>query len=74
MPPILTPGATMSKSAGKGPITPINPAKITLNKKAKSDLDNLGLHGKERKKAINYHKNMIKSEIKKIPGAQTAEV
>jgi len=50
------------------------PPKITFGKAARKDLDDLGLHGKERRKAKKYHKNIIKSHMKTVPGAHTADV
>ena len=50
------------------------PPKITFGKGARKDLDDLGLHGKERKKAKKYHKNIIKEHMKTLPEAHTADV
>jgi hypothetical protein len=50
------------------------PPKITFGAAARKDLDNLGLHGKERKKAKNYHKNIVKKHMKTVPGAHTAQI
>jgi len=60
------------KRAKKGPKG--LPPKITFGKGARKDLDDLGLHGKERKKAKKYHKNIIKEHMKTLPGAHTADV
>ena len=51
-----------------------NPPKITFGNAARKDLDDLGLHGKERRKAKKYHKNLIKSYMKTLPDAHTAEI
>jgi len=48
-------------------------AKVTFGKSAKEGLDNLGLHGKDRKDAKNYHKQTVKAEMK-TNGATTAKV
>jgi len=50
------------------------PPKITFGAAARKDLDNLGLHGKERVKAKKYHKNIVKKHMKTVPGAHTAEI
>jgi len=48
-------------------------AKVTFGADAKRKLDELGLHGKSRKHAKNYHKNIVKAEMKGH-GAETARV
>ncbi|PPQ95579.1 hypothetical protein CVT26_008607 [Gymnopilus dilepis] len=58
------------KSPRRRPGPPI----ITFGKQARKDLDDLGLHGKERRKAKKYHKAIIKEHMKSIPGAHTADV
>jgi len=49
-------------------------SKVTLSKQAHIDLDNLGLQGAERRKAINYHHTLAKAHMKTVPGARTAEI
>jgi len=49
-------------------------AKVTLSKHANKELDDLGLQGKERRKAIAYHSRVIRSQMKDVPGAHTAEI
>jgi len=48
-------------------------AKVTFGKSAKESLDHLGLHGKDRKAAKGYHKQVVKEEMK-TNGASTAKV
>ena len=40
-------------------------AKVTFGKSARGKLDELGLHGKERQQAKNYHKKVVKEDMKK---------
>lgn len=40
-------------------------AKVTFGRSARGKLDELGLHGKERQQAKNYHKKVVKEDMKK---------
>jgi len=44
-----------------------NNAKITLGKDARTELNNMGLHGKARKSAIKWHKSQVKSHMRQNP-------
>ncbi|KAF8062443.1 hypothetical protein FPV67DRAFT_1783293 [Lyophyllum atratum] len=48
-------------------------AKVTFGEAARETLDRLGLHGKNRKAAKNYHSRIVKQEMK-INGVHTAIV
>lgn len=50
-----------------------NNTKIRLSDDARGELNKMGLHGKDRRKEIKYHKNAVKKEMKK-QGAATAEI
>jgi len=52
---------------------PPNNAKIMLSDSARQELDKMGLHGKDRKKEIKYHKKEVKKAMKE-KGAVTAEI
>jgi len=56
-----TPGAPSKKKALP------NSAKITLGKDAKEELNKMNLHGKERKKAIKWHKSKLKDQMRTDP-------
>ncbi|PPQ79018.1 hypothetical protein CVT25_002327 [Psilocybe cyanescens] len=65
----------VQKAASKGKVTPKRPAnaKVTFGNAAKAKLDELGLHGKDRKKVKKYHKDVIKKDMKNH-GAHSARV
>ena len=71
----------VNKAAAKGKVAPKvqkNPkrpdnAKITFGSAARAHLDELNLHGKDRKKVKDYHKNVVKQDMKKH-GADSARV
>jgi len=48
-------------------------AKVTFGSDARRKLDELGLHGKARQHAKNYHKNIVKAEMK-AHGAEKGRV
>ena len=63
------PSSAMAKNAPKP-----NPPTTTFGSNARKDLDDHGLHGKDRKVAKKYHQRIIKNDMKTIPHAHTAEV
>ncbi|KAH6879386.1 hypothetical protein BKA70DRAFT_209650 [Coprinopsis sp. MPI-PUGE-AT-0042] len=48
-------------------------ARITFSDLARQELDRMGLHGKDRRKTVKWHKKHVKKEMKKI-GASSAMV
>ena len=54
------------------PKRPAN-AKVTFGNAARAHLDELNLHGKARKQAKKYHKNIVKQDMKKH-GADSARI
>ena len=58
--------------ANLNPKRPAN-AKVTFGSAARAHLDELNLHGKARKQVKNYHKNIVKQDMKKH-GADSARV
>ncbi|KAH9474488.1 hypothetical protein JR316_0012947 [Psilocybe cubensis] len=65
----------VAKAAAKGKTSPKRPAnaKVTFGNAAKAHLDELGLHGKDRKKVKKYHKQVVKQDMKNH-GAHSARV
>ncbi|KJA16872.1 hypothetical protein HYPSUDRAFT_79865 [Hypholoma sublateritium FD-334 SS-4] len=66
----------VTKALDKGKTLPKRPsnAKVTFGSAARAKLDELGLHGKDRKKAKQYHKNIVKQDMKNHPGADSARI
>lgn len=66
----------VKKAVDKGKVSPKRPsnAKVTFGSAARAKLDELGLHGKDRKKAKQYHKNVVKQDMKNHPGADSARI
>jgi hypothetical protein len=50
-------------------------AKVKFGKSAREKLDELGLHGKKRRQAKNYHRKVVRKAMEKnVPGAVKAKV
>lgn len=66
----------VKKAVDKGRVGPKRPsnAKVTFGSAARAKLDELGLHGKDRKKAKEYHKSIVKQDMKSHPGADSARI
>ena len=47
--------------------------KVLMSGGARKHLDNLGLHGKDRQKAVKWHKGIVKKEMPKV-GAASAQI
>lgn len=64
--------AAKAKGKDRANHRPAN-AKVTFGSDARRKLDELGLHGKQRQHAKNYHKNIVKAEMK-AHGAEKGRV
>lgn len=64
--PASTPVGKSQPQNNKPKGLPIN-AKLTLSESARTELNKIGLHGKERRNMIKWHKTQVKNEMKNNP-------